>query len=88
MMGDGVPQMQTGPMYLGVYVSEEQFVLLTEALLRARGEKGIGAFRLSLKPPPLIQRWIVKCRHFQISGKAYSFLMRLILNHVLKVMII
>lgn len=37
---------------------------------------------------PLIQRWIVKCRHFQISGKAYSFLMQLILNHVLKVMII
>lgn len=37
---------------------------------------------------PLTQRWIVKCRHFQISGKAYSFLMQLILNHVLKVMII
>lgn len=52
VMGDGVPQMQTGPMYLGVYVSEEQFVLLTEALLKAWGEKGIGAFRLSLKPFP------------------------------------
>ena len=41
MMGDGVLEMHTGPMYRGVYVSEEQFVLLTEALLRARGAKDI-----------------------------------------------
>lgn len=48
VMGDGVPEMHTETMELCVYVSlcmsPEQFVLLTKAVLMARGEKGIGTF--------------------------------------------